>query len=228
MQKGYKLRQLNNNYNTFQQDDATTFGILLELFTLIIEARATWSYFHKCHSKVSLHFGCHGTVFPGCRVGQRTELGSRLYHGHQICHICHRITAALSPVLRVHHHQTWKTINNIISECFGLSPLIPLWPVDSKLSLNNFTAVVGILAFELKWDMSWICLQENFSAFPIHRKLIKLMQWNHSRTECQGTGKNCSLLQHLLFQGYIPCTLPQLLGMNNALHLIGFPYIQVS
>ena len=106
MQKGYRLRQLNNNYNTFQQDDATTFGILLELFTLIIEARATWSYFHKCHSKVSLHFGCHGTVFPGCRVGRRTELGSRLYRGHQICHICHRITAALSPVLRVHHHQT--------------------------------------------------------------------------------------------------------------------------
>ena len=95
--------------------------------------------------------------------------------------------------------------------------------MDSKLSLNNFTAVVSILAFELKWDMSWICLQENFSAFPIHRKLIKLMQWNHSRTECQGTGKNCLLLQHLLFQGYIPCTLPQLLGMNNALHLIGFP-----
>ena len=72
--------------------------------------------------------------------------------------------------------------------------------MDSKSSLNNFTAVVSILAFELKWDMSWICLQENFSAFPIHKKLIKLMQWNHSRTECQGTGKNCLLLQHLLFQ----------------------------
>lgn len=125
MQKGYKLRQQNNNYNTFQQGNATTFGILLDLFTLIIEARATWSYFHKCHSKASLHFGCHGTVFPGRRVGQRTESGSRLYHGHQICHICHRITAALSLVLRVHHHQTCKTINNIISECFGLSPVIP-------------------------------------------------------------------------------------------------------
>lgn len=125
VQKGFKPRQHNSNYNTFQQDNATTFGILLELFTLIIEARATWSYFHKCHSKVSLHFGCHGTVFPGHRVGQRTESGSRLYHGHQICHICHRITAALSLVLRVHRHQTCKTINNIISECLGLSPLIP-------------------------------------------------------------------------------------------------------
>ena len=121
------------------------------LFFLIIEARATWSYFHKCHSKASLHFGCHGTVFPGRRVGQRTESGSRLYRGHQICHICHKITAALSPVLRVHHHQTCKTINNIISECFGSIPLIPsLASGFQNLSPNNFTAVVGILAFELK------------------------------------------------------------------------------
>ena len=88
-------------------------------------------------------------MFPGRRVGQRTELGSRLYRGHQIRHICHRIAAALSLVLRVHHRQTCKTINNITSECFALSLLISSLASGFQIVSQQFYSCGWFLASEL-------------------------------------------------------------------------------